>query len=177
MKVPYFFYSHVVHIILLGQLFGTNFSWNIRGQFWVPRYHCGIFCPSLCYFSRRCFWIGIFCQKIEQTQTSGIWRIKLKIVVTIIPDNIFVPASYCGSINNCLSQTARTRSDCENKAKTRWICDGPFFHIFKPDKCKMRRWLIFCLVCFKMDFLWQYHTAWIWIWMIKRKGATSDNGL
>ena len=54
-KVPYLFYSHVVHIILFGQLFGTNFSWNIRGQFWVPSYHCGIFCPSLYYFSCRCF--------------------------------------------------------------------------------------------------------------------------
>ena len=98
-KVPYLFYSHVVHIILLGQLFGTNFSWNIRGQFWVPCYHCGIFCPSLCYFSRRYFWIGIFCQKIKQTQTSGIWRIKLKIefikiVATIIPKNHFVSANY-----------------------------------------------------------------------------------
>ena len=77
------FYSHVVHIILFGQFFGTNFSWNICRQFWVSSYHRGIFCPSLCYFSRRHFWIDIFCQKIKQTQTSGIWRIKLKIVATI----------------------------------------------------------------------------------------------
>ena len=101
-KVPYLFNSYVVHIILLGQLFGTNFSWNIRGKFWVPCYHSGIFCPSLCYFSRRRFWIGIFCQKIEQTQTGGIWRIKLKIefiksvAPTIIPNNNFVPANYSG---------------------------------------------------------------------------------